>query len=295
MRIGIAGFGRMGAAMGARIVAQGHQISVWNRSPGPAAEAERLGARLSLTPARLVDDCDVLMSSLFDEAAVRAVYFGLHGILSTKLRGRLIIETSTVAPELGPELAHAVTAAGGRFVDAPVLGTVGPARKGELIALLGGLQADIANARPVLAIVSRAVHVLGPSGAGYAGKLAINLLKATYWAALGDCLGLARRFDIKPSAILDVIETGPGAIVELALKMPVLRGEATVAAFDIGGCLKDLRAIVAAAGGEEAAPVAAGAMRAVERAVAGGWSNRDIAAVALYAASQDERKEGLLF
>lgn len=125
---------------------------------------------------------------------------------------------------------------------------------------------------------------MGPSGAGYAGKLAINLLKATYWAALGDCLSLARRFGIEPSAILDVIETGPGAIVELHLKMPVLRGQVTEAAFNIGGCLKDLRAIVAAGGGGNV-PVAAGALRAVERACDAGWSDRDVAAVALFAAA----------
>ena len=274
MRVGIAGFGRIGAAMGARIVEQGHALSVWNRSPGPAKAAARLGARVSPTPARLAGDCDVVMSSLFDEQAVRAVYFGPDGILSRGLAGRLVIDTSTVAPEVGPELARAATAAGGRFVDAPVLGTVGPARRGQLIALAGGMPADIADARPVLALVARAAHPLGPSGAGYAGKLAINLLKATYWAALGDCLGLAQRHGIAPSAILDVVESGPGAIVELALKMPVLRGEVTEPAFDIAGCLKDLRAIVAAAGGAHAAPVAAGAMCAVERAAAGGWSGR---------------------
>jgi 3-hydroxyisobutyrate dehydrogenase len=286
MRIGIAGFGRMGAAMASRVVSEGHQLAVWNRSPERAAAAAALGARILRTPAALALECDVVLSSLFDDVAVRAVYLGDDGFTSAPLNGRLLIDTSTVAPQMGAELARNVAAAGGRFVDAPVLGTVKPARAGALIALAGGASEDIQAARPVLTLISRAIHTLGPNGAGYAGKLAINLLKGTYWAALGDCLRLGRLFGIDPSAILDVIESGPGALVELPAKMPVLRGQQTEPAFDIIGGLKDMRAIVAAGGGPESVPVAAGALRAIERAVEGGWAHRDVAAVALFAAAR---------
>jgi 3-hydroxyisobutyrate dehydrogenase len=286
MRIGIAGWGRMGAPMATRFAAQGHVLSVWNRSPGPAAAAAAMGAQLVPTPADLAAECDIVLSSLFDEQAVRTIYFGANGLLSASLRGRLLIDTSTLPPAIGTELATAAKAAGGRFVDAPVLGSVGAARQGNLIALAGGAPEDVEAARPTLAMISKAVHVLGPSGAGYAGKLAINLLKATYWATLGDCIGLARRFGIEASTIIDIVETGPGASMDFAVKLPVLRGQLTEPAFDIIGCLKDLRAIVAAGGGPDGVPVAAGALNAVERAVAGGWAHRDVAAVALFAASQ---------
>ena len=286
IRIGLLGYGRMGAAMGARIMSQGHALTVWNRSAGPAAAAEAAGARAASTPKELAENCDVVVSSLFDEAAVRAVYFGAEGVAASNLKDRLVIDTSTVSPDLGLEIAAAIARAGGRFVDAPVLGTVTPAREGRLIALLGGTSRDVAEAGDTMRLVSRAVHPLGPTGAGYAGKLAINLLKGTYWAALGDCLGLAGRFGIQPGAILDVIESGPGALVELAGKMPVLRGMATAPAFDIAGCFKDLSVIIAAAGGAERVPVAAGALRAVERAMRGGWGNRDVASVALFAAAE---------
>jgi 3-hydroxyisobutyrate dehydrogenase-like beta-hydroxyacid dehydrogenase len=99
-------------------------------------------------------------------------------------------------------------------------------------------------------------------------------------------MALASRFGIESGAILDIVEMGPGASVELALKLPVLRGQKTEPAFDIIGCQKDLRAIVAAGGGPAQVPVAAGALSAVDRAVAGGWAHRDVAAVALFAASQ---------
>jgi 3-hydroxyisobutyrate dehydrogenase len=286
MRVGIAGFGRMGAPMAARFAAQGHALSVWNRSPGPAAAAAARGAQIVATPRDLVQSCDIVLSSLFDEPAVRDVYFGDDGLLSAELRGRLLIDTSTMPPAIGTELALATAAAGGRFVDAPVLGSVRAVREGTLIVLAGGSARDIGDARPTLAMISKAVHVLGPSGTGYAGKLAINLLKATYWAALGDCMALAQRFGIDSATILDIVETGPGASVELALKLPVLRGQPTEPAFDIAGCQKDLRAIVAAGGGAGQVPVAAGALNAVERAVAGGWAHRDVAAVALFAATQ---------
>jgi 3-hydroxyisobutyrate dehydrogenase len=240
MRIGLVGYGRMGAAMSARIASQGHELVVWNRSSAGAQAAAEAGATLAESPAALVSQCDVAMSSLFDEAAVRSVYLGPAGLAQGALGGRLVIDTSTVPPEMGAVLAQAIAGAGGRFVDSPVVGTIGPAREGRLVALCGGAPADIAAARETLALVSRAIHPMGPSGAGYAGKLAVNLLKATYWAALGDCLGLGRRYGIEPDAILDVIESGPGALVELPAKMPVLRGAQTKAAFDIVGVVKDL-------------------------------------------------------
>jgi 3-hydroxyisobutyrate dehydrogenase len=286
MRVGIMGYGRMGAAMGARFAAQGHQLIVWNRSAEPRAAALAAGAQVVETPAEVAQASDVVLSSLFDETAVRSVYLGTAGIASATLNGRLVIDTSTVPPRLAPALAHAVSSAGGRFVDAPVLGTVGPAREGRLIALLGGASSAVAEAAVILRSVARAVHPMGGAGAGYAAKLAINLLKGTYWAALGDCLCLAKRFGIDQNAILDVIESGPGALVELAGKMPVLRGAITGPAFDIDGGLKDLQVIVAAGGGGEAVPVASSALEAVSRAVKGGWGKRDIAAVALYAAAQ---------
>ncbi len=286
MRIGLVGYGRMGAAMAARIGSLGHDLVVWNRSAAGVHAAVEAGAIIAASPAALAGQCDVVLSSLFDEAAVRAVYFGPDGLASGVLDGRLVIDTSTVSPEMGPVLADAISGAGGRFVDSPVVGTIGPAREGRLVALCGGAPADIEAARETLALVSRAIHPMGPSGAGYAGKLAVNLLKATYWAALGDCLGLGRRYGIEPDAILDVIESGPGALVELPAKMPVLRGVQTKAAFDIVGVVKDLGIMVQAGGGADAVPVAAGALEAARRAMEAGWGQRDVAAVALFAATQ---------
>jgi 3-hydroxyisobutyrate dehydrogenase len=266
----------MGAAMATRLKAQGYDLHVWSRSAASRDAASAQGATLAATPAALAQACDIVISSLFDEAAVRAVYFGADGLLTAGLKHGLLIDTSTLPPGIGAELAAAAHAQGAGFVDAPVLGSVAAARQGQLIALAGGTGRDVEAAKPILSAIARATRVMGPSGAGYAGKLAINLLKATYWATLGDCMALASRFGIESGAILDIVEMGPGASVELALKLPVLRGQKTEPAFDIIGCQKDLRAIVAAGGGPSA----------VDRAVAGGWAHRDVAAVALFAASQ---------
>jgi 3-hydroxyisobutyrate dehydrogenase len=284
----------MGAAMATRLKAQGYDLHVWSRSAASRDAASAQGATLAATPAALAQACDIVISSLFDEAAVRAVYFGADGLLTAGLKHGLLIDTSTLPPGIGAELAAAAHAQGAGFVDAPVLGSVAAARQGQLIALAGGTGRDVEAAKPILSAIARATRVMGPSGAGYAGKLAINLLKATYWATLGDCMALASRFGIESGAILDIVEMGPGASVELALKLPVLRGQktepSTGASTKPAPCAcaaaKDLRAIVAAGGGPAQVPVAAGALSAVDRAVAGGWAHRDVAAVALFAASQ---------
>jgi 3-hydroxyisobutyrate dehydrogenase-like beta-hydroxyacid dehydrogenase len=110
----------MGAAMATRLKAQGYDLHVWSRSAASRDAASAQGATLAATPAALAQACDIVISSLFDEAAVRAVYFGADGLLTAGLKHGLLIDTSTLPPGIGAELAAAAHAQGAGFVDAPV-------------------------------------------------------------------------------------------------------------------------------------------------------------------------------
>lgn len=286
MKLGLVGFGRMGSAMAGRLADMGCGLTIWNRSAVPA-EAMPPGAAIAPSLGDLVAASDVVLSCLFDDAAVREVYLGQGGLAAHASGAKLFIDASTVSPAVATEIAQAMAPAGGRFVDAPVLGTTGPARQGELVALLGGEDRDVAAAREVIRLVASTVHVMGGTGAGYASKLAITLLKGSYWAALGDCFVLAGRHGIAPGKVLDVIEGGPGAMTDLPGKLPVLRGTTTNVGFSIAGVAKDLREMVAAGGGKECMPVTAGALKRALEAIDHGWADRDVAALALFAAQQD--------
>ena len=128
MHIGIAGLGRMGAAMAARLIEVGHQLTVWNRSPGKAQAVTDAGAKAAASPAALASAVETVITCLTDADAIEHVYGGPSGLLSGDLKGKLVIEMSTVRPVVEVALAEKVRAAGAAFVECPVGGSTGPAR-----------------------------------------------------------------------------------------------------------------------------------------------------------------------
>ena len=138
MKIGIAGIGKMGAAIAARLSSVGHEMMVWNRS---ADKAKATGLKVAATPADLAAGSDLVISILADATAVNAVY----DQMKTAMKGKLFIEMSTVRPEIPKALAEKVRAAGGAFVECPVGGTTGPAREGKLFGFAGGNAQKLLN------------------------------------------------------------------------------------------------------------------------------------------------------
>ena len=173
MKLGVAGIGKMGAAIAARLIEVGHDVTVWNRTPEKARAVA--GAKTAAHPAELAENSEVVITILTDAAALDAVYNGPSGLLHGKVAGKLFIDMSTVLPATEIALARAVRAKGAAFVECPVGGSTGPARQGKLIGLMGAEQADAARARPILEQLCRKVEHCGPVGAGASMKFAINL------------------------------------------------------------------------------------------------------------------------
>ncbi|HEY1413373.1 MAG TPA: NAD(P)-dependent oxidoreductase, partial [Rhodopila sp.] len=175
MRIGFCGMGKMGATMALRLMTFGHELTVWNRDAAKTKPVAAKGAGVAKTPADLVVAVDVVITMLSDAKALDAVYRGPSGILSGNLTGKLVIDMSTVLPDVEAAVAAEVIGHGGGFVECPVGGTVGPAREGKLFGFAGGTAADVARARPILDQLCRRVEPVGAVGNGARFKLAINL------------------------------------------------------------------------------------------------------------------------
>ncbi|MGE5202518.1 MAG: NAD(P)-dependent oxidoreductase, partial [Acidobacteriota bacterium] len=205
MNIGLVGTGRMGAAMGERLIDVGHRLAVWNRSADKAAKLVARGAVLAASPAEVASASEITLTILTDAKAIEAVYDGPKGFLTADISGKLLVDMSTVAPETIRALAGRVRAKGGAFLECPVGGTVGPARDGKLLGMAGGSAEDFARAKPVLDQLCRRVDLLGPNGAGSAMKLAINLPLAVYWEALGEALSLVRDAGIPPEKLIEIM------------------------------------------------------------------------------------------
>src|SRR5579871_2622490 len=133
MKIGVCGTGRMGSAIAQRLMATGHDVHVWNRDQIKTRPVVDAGAKLSPTPAALVDDCETTVVMLLNDAASEAVYRGQNWILQAKLAGKLIIDMSTLRPDTMQALGTAIARNGGAFVESPVGGSTAPAKEGKLL------------------------------------------------------------------------------------------------------------------------------------------------------------------
>ena len=164
MDVGIAGVGKMGAAIAQRLMDVGHKVTVWNRSADKTRPLADAGAAVAATPAELAAQSETIITILTDAAAIDAVYSGPSGLLSGDVKGKLFIEMSTVQPATEVALAAKVRAKGAAFVECPVGGTTGPARQGKLIGLVGAEAADAARAKPLLEQLCRRIEHCGPVG-----------------------------------------------------------------------------------------------------------------------------------
>jgi 3-hydroxyisobutyrate dehydrogenase len=246
MKIGIVGSGRMGTAIARRLLELGHQVQVWNRTRDNAQEAREAGAKWTPTPGELVNDSEVVISFLFDNAAVEHVYLGSNGLLGGSVEGRLFIDMSTVSPGTHEEIGSEITSRNGSFIECPVSGSIPTARSGALVGFAGGDAAAFARAEPLLRQLCRRVEHVGPLGAGTRMKLAANLLLAVFWQALGESLLLIDPSAMDAQRAIDLLaDSNIGAAILRTRASEIaaaINGDPSgTAAFDVDTMRKDLR------------------------------------------------------
>jgi 3-hydroxyisobutyrate dehydrogenase len=229
MKIGICGTGKMGTAMAERLIGEGHEVRVWNRTTERAEAARDLGAEWADSPSAMVGATDSIIVIVADDAAALELYQRPDGFLGAELSGQLVIEMSTIPPKAVQRLAEIVQGRGGTFVECPVSGTVQPAREGQLLGFAGGEPAAVERAKPVLDLLCRRHEHVGPVGAGAAMKLAVNLPLAIYWEAVGEALSIAEAYGIDRQLAGDLLANSTGAIPVAKQRIPkalkVIAGE----------------------------------------------------------------------
>jgi 3-hydroxyisobutyrate dehydrogenase len=250
MRVGVAGLGRMGAAIAQRLIEVGHTLTVWNRAVAKTKPLADAGAKVAASPAELAKDVEIVITILTDAAAIEAVYDGPSGLLSADVSGKLFIDMSTVRPETEIALAGRVRGKGAAFVECPVGGTTGPARQGKLIGVMGADSADAARAKPILDQLCRRLEHCGPVGSGAVMKLAINLPLMVYWQALGEALALCHRLGLDPDRMIDLFADTSGGTNVLKVRGPAVAtmlkgGDPGPATFTLDNGIKDLRTMLA--------------------------------------------------
>ena len=295
MKVGVAGLGAMGSALAARLMEVGNEVFVWNRSAEKAKPLQDAGAKVATSPAALVASCEAVLTILTDGAAIEQVYNGPNGLLSGDVKGKLLIEMSTVAPKVETDLAPKVRAKGASFVECPVGGSTTPARKGQLLGLMGADDADAERARPLLEQICRKVEHCGKVGAGSAMKLAINLPLMVAWQAYGEAFAIARSVGWDAKRLVDLFNESNGGNKALNSRAEMIAKlldgqDPGATTFSIANGVKDLRTMVTAGealGAEMLATKAA--LAGFEEAVRSGEGGSDGAAMTAFWSSRKKK------
>jgi 3-hydroxyisobutyrate dehydrogenase-like beta-hydroxyacid dehydrogenase len=284
MKVGLVGLGRMGRAIQVRLKETGVDVVGWDRDTLAMEKAAENGMEVAAHPRAVVDGSEgIVICIITEDHGIRNVFRGKDGFLSGDVRGRLFIEMSTLQPMTGRELAPLVEAAGAALIESPVLGSIPTVREGKLLSLAGGKAEDIERARPVLEKLTRKIVHMGPNGAGYAMKLAVNLGLAAFIQATGESLALGAREGLSMEQMLGVLAEAPTANAWLGSKKGLLMGEPADITLDLKTLRKDVMSAVATGAlAGTAMPLSSGVLTSLSAAVAQGWGDKDIGELARF-------------
>ena len=271
--------------MATRIGGAGFDMVLWNRDVAKAQRlAEALGAEVAGSAAEAAAGVDVVLTSLADDAAVDDVYLGAGGIVEGIGAGAVAVDTSTVDPRTVQRAGGAIDDAGAAFLECPVSGSVSTVEAGGLTIMAGGEASLIERVRPVLdAIAARIVHV-GGRGAGAATKLAVNNLVHGLNVALSEAIVLAERAGVDRATAYEVFANGAGGAPFVQYKREAFEHPETApVAFSLDLVAKDYE-LITGLGARVGVPMgqAAASAEIVRRAIADGYGQRDLSALAVF-------------
>jgi 3-hydroxyisobutyrate dehydrogenase/2-hydroxy-3-oxopropionate reductase len=274
----------MGGAMAGTLGRAGFELVLWNRDSEKAHRvAGVVPSVVAETPAEAVAKADVALSSLADDAAVRSVYLGGDGVVAGLRPGVVVMEMSTIDPEVVLEIGTAVDATGAVLLDAPVSGSVSTVEQGALTIMVGGDSAAVETAKPVLDALAARVIETGRRGSGSATKLAVNALVHGLNVALSEALVLAERAGVERSIAYEVFASGAGGAPFVQYKREAYEHpESAVVAFSLDLVAKDLE-LITGLGDRVGVTMdqAEAELEIVRRAIAAGMGDRDLSAVAV--------------
>lgn len=247
MKVGVVGLGIMGAPMARNLLAAGHEVIVHGRRPARVEPLVARGARAAASPAATAAGAEMVLTSLPDGPDVELVVGGPEGILAGATPGLVVIDTSTIAPDIARALAARCAAAGVGFLDAPVSGGEQGAIAGTLSIMVGGEAEVFARAAPVLRAIGRTVTHMGGAGQGQMTKMVNQVIVATTLAAVVEGLTLAAHAGLDPEAVIAAVGSGAATSWQLQHLGPRVQRADWAPGFMVRLQQKDLRLALAAA------------------------------------------------
>ncbi len=244
-KLAFIGLGRMGYPMAGHLVRNGHEVSVYNRSPERSRQwAAEHGGKAYETVAQAASGADIVFSCVGDDPDIRAVAQAAFGSMK---RGSIFVDHTTGSAALAEELAILASASGLHFIDAPVSGGEAGAQKGQLTVMCGGEEAAYAVAEPVIRSYAKMVRRLGPAGAGQKTKMVNQICIAGLVQALSEGVHFAEQAGLDPDAVIDVISKGAAQSWQMENRAGTMHQRKFDFGFAVSWMRKDLRIALAEA------------------------------------------------
>jgi len=203
--VGFIGLGLMGSRLTQRLHATGWNVQAWNRSPKPSDALRIEGIAIAASLADLAAECDVILSSLANDAAVRAVYFRDGGVFDTAEPGTVILEMSTISPELSRRLHREARKRRINFLDLAISGSTRAVEAGTITLLAGGDPGTFEQCTPIYESIAKQWFLIGPGSSGVQMKLVVNLLLGLDMQSIAEAVSLGEHLRIDRNVLLDVL------------------------------------------------------------------------------------------
>ncbi len=245
--VGVIGLGIMGGPMAANLVTAGFDVIGYNRGRDKVDRLVEQGGRAAADIAEAVRGSDVVLTMLPDAPDVEEVVLGKGGVLDSAADGTLLIDASTIRPDVSVRLAAAARARGLRAVDAPVSGGEAGAIEGTLSIMVGGDADDVAAARPILEAVGSTVVHVGPAGSGQTVKAANQLIVAGTIELVAEALVFLEAHGVDTEAAVEVLAGGLAGNRILDRKAAGMTAREFTPGFRVDLHHKDLGIVTAAA------------------------------------------------
>ena len=239
-KLGFVGLGVMGGGVARRLLAAGHELHGWNRTPEKAAPLVAQGLVLEESPRAVAEHADVVFTMVTNVPALRAVAEGEDGIIAGLGPGKVWVDMTTAAPAVSRELAERVQETGAEMVDAPVSGSVSTLEEGRLSIMVGGNEETFRRVEPILLDIGPKVTRVGDNGQALLLKIAINLSLHVQMVAFCEGLLLAEKDGIDREVALDVMLGSVIASPMLKYRAPFILDMPDEAWFNVNMMQKDM-------------------------------------------------------
>jgi 3-hydroxyisobutyrate dehydrogenase-like beta-hydroxyacid dehydrogenase len=285
-QIGVIGLGLMGSRLTRRLHAAGWNVQAWNRSPGAADELKRQGIGIAASAAELVAGSNVVLSSLANDEAVHSVYVDKGGVFSAAKRGTIILEMSTISPELSRLLHREACTLGISLLDVAISGSTPAVEAGTITLLAGGDQKTFDQCTPIYESIAKQWFLMGPGSSGVLMKLVVNLLLGLDMQAIAEAVSLGEHLKIDRNTMLDVLSKTAVVAPAFVGKFQKIKNSDYSPEFPLRLMSKDMDLVMNAARSSGAVLPAAAAAQSVLASNISSNGDLDLAAITPFVIAQ---------